>query len=82
MPTAPGQYAPNSRVECLAKDNYKCARVSVLDVKGLLVAHAARAGCSAKCKDIARFGQKFCWRTSHGQENEGAIPQQQVESHK
>jgi hypothetical protein len=30
MRTAPGQYAPNSRVESLARENYKSARVSIL----------------------------------------------------
>jgi hypothetical protein len=29
MKIAPGQYAPNSRVESLARENYKSARVSV-----------------------------------------------------
>jgi hypothetical protein len=28
MQTAPGQYAPNSRVESLARENYDSARVS------------------------------------------------------
>jgi hypothetical protein len=27
MPTAPGQYAPNSRVESLAREHYKSAQV-------------------------------------------------------
>jgi hypothetical protein len=28
LPTAPGQYTPNSRVESFARDNYKAAQVS------------------------------------------------------
>jgi hypothetical protein len=31
LPTAPGQYAPNSRVESFARENYKAAQVSAFN---------------------------------------------------
>jgi hypothetical protein len=32
MQTAPGQYTPNSRIESLARENYRSARVSALNL--------------------------------------------------